>query len=328
MANIALTATCNRACAFCFATDAMDSHAPNGRFMALDQLDTALDFLERSNIGEARLLGGEPTIHPEFVRIIDRVLARGLRVVVFTGGMIPETALRSLEAIPTGRLAVLLNVIPPATGSAQQLRRQDEVLRRLTNRVVLGVTIDSPAVQIDFLIDLIERHGLARTVRLGLAHPTLNGSNGHLHPRHYREVGRRVTAFGMAAQERAIRLEFDCGWVPCMFPEGALAALGKTAADVGLRCNPILDLMPDGQMISCYPLASHSTIDLTSAHDAAELRTHFSNRQKPDRTITLYPECATCSWRAKGECTGGCLSASLSRLRRREFAVTVPEGVS
>ena len=79
-------------------------------------------------------------------------------------------------------------------------------------------------------------------------------------------------------------------------------------------------------MISCYPLASHSTIDLTGEHDARDLRMQFSNRQKADRTFMLYRECDACSWRARGECTGGCLSASLGRLRRRDFAVAVPEG--
>ena len=94
---------------------------------ALEKFDAALDFLVRSNIAEARLLGGEPTIHPGFDGIVDRVLARGLRLVVFSGGMIPEKALRRLEAVPEGALTVLLNVIPPATGQPPQLRRQEEV---------------------------------------------------------------------------------------------------------------------------------------------------------------------------------------------------------
>jgi len=46
--------------------------------------------------------------------------------------------------------------------------RQQEVFRTLGSRVVLGVTIDAPGTDLWFLIDLIERHDLARTVRLGL----------------------------------------------------------------------------------------------------------------------------------------------------------------
>ena len=326
MANISLTATCNRACSFCFAADAMDARGPSNKYMPLDRFESALDFLVRSHIPEARLLGGEPTIHPNFEAIVDRVLARGLRLLVFSGGLIPEKALRKLERVPPAELAVLLNVIPPATGKPQELARQEEVFRRLGDRIILGVTIDSPAVQIGFLLDLIERYGLARSVRLGLAHPTLNGSNSYLHPRHYPEVGRRVTEFGLLAQEHGVRLDFDCGWVPCMFPDGALAALGKTSDEVGLRCNPILDLLPDGQVISCYPLATHETAALGPDRDAQGMRVHFSRRQEPDRRFMLYRECESCSWRERGECTGGCLSASLGRLRHRDFTVAIPEG--
>ena len=222
-------------------------------------------------------------------------------------------------------LSLLLNVIEPTTENGRETARQDVVLRRLGRRVTLGVTIDSPAVRLGFLLELIESYDLARIVRLGLAHPTLNGSNTHLHPRHYPEVGRRVSEFGFMAMERGVRLDFDCGWVPCMFPEGALEALGKGPDEVGLRCSPILDLLPDGQVISCYPLSSHAATELPPARDANSLRQHFVERQQPDRGFMLYRECESCGWRARGECTGGCLSASLGRLRYRDFSITVPE---
>jgi radical SAM protein with 4Fe4S-binding SPASM domain len=323
MANISLTATCNRTCSFCFASDAMDG-APSS-YMPLEQFEASLDFLERSGIPEARLLGGEPTIHPQFTDMVDRAQARGLRVAVFSGGLIPEKALRRLEAIPEPRLSVLLNVIDPGTGDAREVARQAEVMRRLGSRVLLGVTIDSPGVQLDFLLDLIAAHGLARSIRLGLGHPTLGGSNAHLHPRHYPEVGRRVTEFGLRAQSLGVAIDFDCGWVPCMFPPGALEALGKTSADVGLRCNPILDLLPDGQVISCYALSGHAAERLSPESDAGWFRQRLSERQQSDRHFMLFRECEGCEWRARGECTGGCLSASLGRLRQRAFEVTVPE---
>lgn len=325
MANISLTATCNRACSFCFASDAMEAQGAGSKYMPLERVDEALDFLVRSRIPEARLLGGEPTLHPQFSVIVDRALERGLRLLVFSGGLMPEKALRRLEQVPATALSVLLNVIRPSSGAPQEVARQTDVLRRLGGRVVLGVTIDSPGADLHFLLDLIDQYDLKRSVRLGLAHPTLGGSNGSLHPRHYPEVGRRVAEFGLQARERGVGLGFDCGWVPCMFPDGAMAELGLTSAEVGLRCSPILDLLPDGQFISCYPLALHATQALKPDRDATWMRMQFTERQAVDRHFMLYRECETCSWRARGECTGGCLSASLGRLRHREFTVAVPE---
>lgn len=325
MANLSLTATCNRSCAFCFAADSMASHT-GAAPMPLDLVESAFDFLERSGVPEARLLGGEPTIHPDFDEILDRALARGLRLLVFSGGLIPGRALRKLEAIPDDQLSVLINVIPPGTRRTSEEARQQEVFQRLGRRVVLGVTIDSPAVDLWFLFDLIERYGLAPMVRLGLGHPILNAENGHLHARHYPEVGKRTTEFGVAARTRGIALSFDCGWVPCMFPPGAMTALGLTAEDVGLRCSPILDLLPDGSFISCYPLATHAAEPLPLHRNADSVRASFVGRQQADRAFMLYKDCEACEWRARGECTGGCLSASLRRVRHRDFSVEVPHG--
>jgi hypothetical protein len=275
---------------------------------------------------EARLLGGEPTIHPEFDAIVDRALARGFRILVFSGGLIPARSLAKLASIPEEQLAVLVNVIPPGTGKPSEEARQREVFERLGRRVVLGVTIDRPGYDLSFLIDLIERFDLARIVRLGLGHPILGADNGHLHPRHYPEVGARTTAFGLLARDRGIALSFDCGWVPCMFPAEAMAALGLTENEVGLRCSPILDLLPDGSYVSCYPLAAHATEALTDHDTLASVRDAFLERQRADRPFMLYKECGPCHWRAEGKCTGGCLSASLRRTRHRDFSIEVPHG--
>lgn len=323
MANLSLTAACNRSCSFCFAAESMETHE-GATYMPLEVVESAFDLLTRSEIPEARLLGGEPTIHPDFEAIVARALARGFRLLVFSGGMIPERALRALERVPEGRLSVLINTIAPGTGKPAEERRQRHVFARLRRRVVPGVTIDSPGFDLTFLIDLIERHDLARTVRLGLGHPILGADNTSLHPRHYPEVGRRTTEFGLAARDRGIALSFDCGWVPCMFPPGAMAALGLTENEVGLRCSPILDLLPDGSFISCYPLAAHAEEAMTAHHDAASVRAAFVQRQHADRSFMLYKDCEACEWRAQGACTGGCLSASLRRTRHRDFAIEVP----
>lgn len=326
MANLSLTATCNRSCSFCFASESMDTHE-GATYMPLTVVESAFDLLERSQIAEARLLGGEPTLHPEFDAIVDRALARQLRVLVFSGGLIAPKPLRKLAGIPPDRLSVLINVIAPGSGRAAEEARQREVFEQLGSRVVLGVTIDTPAVDLFFLIDLIETYQLARVVRLGLGHPILGADNTHLHPRHYPEVGRRTTEFGLEARARGIALSFDCGWVPCMFPAGAMAALGLTEREVGLRCSPILDVLPDGSLISCYPLATHATERLADHATSASIRDAFVEQQATDRAFRLYKDCESCYWRAQGQCTGGCLSASLRRTRHRDFSVEVADAV-
>ncbi|HEU4882343.1 MAG TPA: radical SAM protein [Longimicrobium sp.] len=327
MANLALTASCNRGCGYCFAMNYLESRG-GAKAMPLETLERALDFLERSGIGEARLLGGEPTLHPHFEQVVDRALERGFRLLVFTGGLIPARALRKLASLPQERCSLLVNVIPPGEGRTAEHAAQARVFRALGPRVVLGINIARPGTPLDFLVELIDRYGLARSVRLGLAHPVLEGENEFLHPRHYPEVGRRVARFGALAAEHGVELVFDCGWVPCMFPDGAMQALGLGPQEVGLRCNPILDVMPDGEVISCFPLARHAVEVLERYPDAGVLRRAFRERQAGDRAFMLYAHCAGCEHRAAGRCSGGCLAGSLRRVRSTPFTVTLPGGAA
>ena len=317
MANISITLACNRDCAFCFArAEAVLTPGPSPH-MPLPRFEAALDFLARSGIPEARLLGGEPTLHPEFGRIVDMVASRGASLVLFSGGIIPEAALKRLESLPASSVSILINTRPPLKGRPLEPARLDEVCRRLGTRAMLGVTIDSPSIRLDPLVDAIDAYGLHRRVRLGLAQPSAGNGHAYLHPRHYAEVGRRVAAFAAVARRRGVGLEFDCGWVPCMFPDGDLDPLGPAASGIGRRCGPVLDLLPDGRFVSCYPLSGLGTLSLGPGLDAARARSYFEARRGEAGPCFIQPECDTCDRRLAGSCGGGCLSAAL--LRRRPW---------
>jgi hypothetical protein len=290
-------------------------------FMTWADFEESLDFLARSGVSEATLLGGEPTLHPRFCDMVDRALERGFSVLVLSGGIIPEKSLRHIERAPAGQVAVMLNVVPPGDSFSQRERdKQAEVMRRIGPQVALGLNIDHPATPLDFLLEWIAEYNLERAVRLGLAHPIVDGHNTFLHPRDYPAVGRRVAEFALRARAASVHLEFDCGWVPCMFPEGALAELGLTPREVGLRCNPILDVLPGRQTISCYPLAAIAREALPVSQDGAWLAQKFTERIAPYRPMMLYRHCSSCDWLARGECTGGCVAGSMRRLRTAEPA--------
>ncbi len=131
MANISITTACNRDCAYCFAGMSAGADRRPVEHMVVQRFEEALDFLQRSGIPEARLLGGEPTLHPQFGRIVDLVVSRGLNLVLFTGGLIPEPALEKLESLPVPAASLLLNAVAPSPGRPLEPARLDEVCRRL-----------------------------------------------------------------------------------------------------------------------------------------------------------------------------------------------------
>ena len=201
MANLSITATCNRSCEYCFAMDMLDEMSVEIKSMPMNIYLQALDFLSRSGIEEVRFLGGEPTTHPHFIQMLDIALDRGFKVLIFSGGLIPNKVLEKLTLIPDEQLSLLINVIPPWEKGASAKKRQKEVFEKLGQKIILGLNIDSPSVTYDFLLDWILAYNLLPKIRLGLAHPTLEGSNDSLHPRHYPEVGKRVSNFGLKAKQ-------------------------------------------------------------------------------------------------------------------------------
>lgn len=286
-------------------------------FMTDEEFENALAFLERSNVSEVTLLGGEPSIHPRFCQMVDRALTRGFHIVIFSGGIIPEKSLRHLEEAPLDRVAVMLNVASPSDAYTQRERdKQALVMRRLGPKLALGLNIEHPTTPLDFLLEWIDTYSLERVVRLGLAHPVVDGNNTYLRPSEYSVVGRRVAEFAVSARDASVQIEFDCGWVPCAFPPDMLATLGLTPQQVGMRCNPILDVLPHNQTICCYPLASLAREPLPLDKDGAWLAARFTQRLASYRSLTLFRHCSSCGWYQRGECVGGCIAGSMQRLRK------------
>lgn len=326
MANLSITAVCNRSCRYCFARDALAGLS--ARHLDTTTFDAALDLIERAGIDQVRILGGEPTCHPDFAALVDRVLARGLRLMVFSNGLMSEHAAQTLERAPIDRVSILINVldfprpVQQGGGTALDHARQHTLFRRLGRRIHLGVNIDRPNTPLDPLLDLITEYSLAPAVRLGLAHPAVGGSNAFLHPRAYAAVGTRIAAFATAARDASVRVELDCGFVPCMFPPEALAALGTSASDLGRRCNAIPDILPDGSAVACYPLASLWHAADATQRELADVKREAEETLAAYRTIGVFRECASCSMRRAGTCRGGCIAAAMRRLRSESWSGT------
>jgi radical SAM protein with 4Fe4S-binding SPASM domain len=306
MANLVLTTACNRACDYCF--------APRGgqaQYMSRETFVAALGFVERSGMDHVRFLGGEPTLHPEFGDFLDCVLRRGKRALVFTGGVIPGRSLEALARAPAERLTVLLNFALPGSVPAEVSRRQHEVMDRLGPRVRLGINFQSPADDPHPLLPLIDEYGLDRRLRAGLAHPGGGQiANRSLHPRQYKAAGAVLSGFLRAAENAGVSVEFDCGFCLCMFPESEMESILSRDPKIGLRCGPVLDVMPSGNAIHCFPLAGWGETPLGD-----RTRPELAARHETFRDAGVFKDCAACQWRQAGRCAGGCLAAALTRAR-------------
>ncbi len=304
MANISITLACNRHCAYCFAGATMRAATADTRHMTRERYLSVLALLERSGVPVVRLLGGEPTLHPDLTWMIQRAFARKFRVVLFSNGAMRPSSREALAALAAdGNLKVLLNLNRDALDGKQEEATLRATLQQLGSSVMPGFNIDSPAADPGWILPLINTYGLQPRVRLGLAHPGLEPTNRHVKASQYAAVGARIDGFAEVAAHGGVNLELDCGFVPCMFPEGFFRRSNVEGGTIGRRCNPMPDILPDGSLVPCYPLTALRSAPFSGSARLQDVRASMEETLARYKGIGIYPWCQTCHFRQAGTCT-------------------------
>jgi MoaA/NifB/PqqE/SkfB family radical SAM enzyme len=310
MANLSITNVCNRKCVYCFAND---TKIEFGKTLMDDETyDKALDYLLRSGINQARLLGGEPTLHPKFLEFINKALDRGLGITLFTNGLMPEKVSSFLETIPDGKLSILLNTIHPSEKDRRGINQQKMVMKKLGRVIIPGINIYSAKQDLDYLPDYVKKYNLKKEIRLGLSHSVLSRNNISLHPKEYQKIGYKIVRLKQNAKKEGISIGFDCGFVPCMFPVEYFDLLSEELKKAGTCCHPVIDLLTDGSFISCYPLNNFLKVKINDQLHAKGLIKSFEEALIPFSEAGIYSYCTTCPM-FKKRCNGGCMSYRIQR---------------
>jgi len=314
MINLILTQVCNRRCEYCFAKDMLNSGASAGfQFMDSALFEEALALAERSHAPEIRFLGGEPTLHPQFISFAKKVLSRGLKLLVFSNGLIPAAPLEFLKSCTPKQIGLLVNVNDEATYAAGEFKRLQSCLGTLGRRVTCGYNIGGPDFNLEPVIRLIPELDLYPSLRLGLAHPILSGENQHVKWEDVRVIARKVIEAARRADPHDIILGLDCGFTLCMFRD-YYEDIVTFRINLKCSCQPVLDLTPDGKMWYCLALWGHDKpLKFGDFSDLRSYREKFEAEFATIRSAGLLAECPDCKFRRTGQCSGGCLSRILAQ---------------
>lgn len=340
MANLSITRRCRRHCEYCFAKHELARDSVE--HMPPDVYERALRFLERSGFPEARILGGEPTEHPLFRDYVALARERGFRVVVFSGGLVRPSALEFMASLPAEDFLLVLNAADPARDAKGLVSRQRDLCRTLGARVMLGVNIQSPQQDATHVFEWVREYGLLPSIRIGMAHPIWGGVNDcfRLRSPQVFPVFEKLVALGAAMR---MDVGFDCGFTPCMFSRGfvdahpELFARNNTGQErsigdgvpfgtdseqlrasqdaVGVRCNPVVDVMPEGDCIACYALSRFDRFPLPDGGTCNDVASSFERKLVPVLPAGIYRGCLHCGYRTQGMCGGGCRARRAQRLR-------------
>ncbi len=316
MANLIISNVCSASCEFCFASAFLRKKDDEEKFMSMNTFEDYLALLDRSGIDEVRLLGGEPTLHPNFSDFVQMGRARGKRITVFSNGLITDPALEALLDCPPEKCAVIINM--NARIKKIQKERKETVLQQLGERAIAGITVDSLIFSLDPLIQAIRRYRMKKVIRMGIALPVYGTPvygvrNQSLLPKQYPAVGKAIVSESYKTAVADIRIEPDCGFVRCMFSGQELKALDRNGFSFGSYCSPILDCCSNGEILHCFALSGFFVTHLQADSDTASIREELTRQTAVWRESGIYPDCSSCYCLRHGECCGGCLAAAMNR---------------
>lgn len=324
MPNILLTQRCVRACPYCFAKDHM-SRSMSEDILSWEDMIYLADLVEMAGDRNISLLGGEPTLHPDFIDFTLYLLERNMVVTVFTSGIMSESKLDDMasifDGIPKEQLSFVCNLNDPELTPDSENKRVIAFLKKFGSRVIPGFNIYRTDFEIEFLFNFINRFGLSRNIRTGLAHPIPGAGNQYISAQDVKKVVDRLLSFTPLFERFRASPMLDCGFPMCAFSDGQIGALYRlTGGELRFGCSPALDIGPDMTTWSCFPLSNHHKKSVFEFDSLAEIHEFYQEKLDGIRIETggIFEACDACSYREEEKCSGGCVAHFIPAFKEEE----------
>lgn len=221
MANIAIVNYCNLKCPYCFAEDMIKE---DNAFMSLEQYSKLLDFILKDPENRIGILGGEPTLHPQFIELLNltKEKCKKRQIILFTNGIELKQFLPYIDGIQ-----VLINYNHPNNLSEIQKNKLQQSLNAIeeldwfnVNRISLGCNIYLGCTDYSYFWDAVSKYKL-KIVRCSVVAPGGIYTDWKNKKDEYFNLLKPVyLEFCKEAIKHNCILEMDCSHVPfCYFTE-------------------------------------------------------------------------------------------------------------
>lgn len=331
-----LNKVCNLNCTYCFANEFVNNpeeikNIHNKNNISIEDFKKALDFTVKSGGDAVGIIGGEPTMHPQFTEIMETAINHnGINsVTLFTNGITLDQHMHFLNSPKVG---VLINAnAPHDTGDKkfELLCNSIEVLSKnyLLDKVTLGINMYKEDFEYQYIVDLLKRYNMSR-VRTAIAVPNDLESRQMNALGYFRAMKPRVFEFFTELEKIKVMPTYDCNLMPvCVTtPEEKkwLMKFWEFEEKANQRCNitdnpscsPVIDILPDLTCVRCFGMSDDLKVSIDDFDTLQEMNGHFVNSL--DTFAFIIPtsdECKDCFYRKSNNCMGGCLAFKADKAR-------------
>jgi radical SAM protein with 4Fe4S-binding SPASM domain len=259
---------------------------------------------------EIHLMGGEPTLNPDFEWMVEYLLARDFKITVFSN-LATAQAKGYAEKLADLPVAWVVNVNPPHTWNNAQKEKIMNALKILGQRATITFNIMPDDDNNTWAIELIKECNLSRGIKVGFVLPTVTGANFYLDDEQYGVVAEKVVRLAQDAEKENIRLEYECGVPTCVFSDEQLGILWDTGSTFESSCCSRMDISPNGEIVYCLPLAAKYAVPFSEFNTYPEAKHWFEKKLFPFRRLGRTENCHKCNLMLPDSCNGGCLAKML-----------------
>lgn len=271
--NLMINTYCNFRCPYCFAQTEMKTNTVKN--INLENFKTYLDFLKQNDERNVRLIGGEPSLHPQFFELLDIIIAYDCfsSVLVFSNFSFPfEFAQKIVEYSDE----IFIEFLPNINNNPQFLpiieRNLDYLSMCIPDAVRrISINIFDPKQDMSFWEDIITKYNIA-DIRWSITVPNMKLSKDFNFKEYFHSFQPILKEMLTWATKYNVTFSCDCNNPPiCAYDEDFISFAMKIDPSFfgSFACDgSALDVTPELDIIGCFgcdkfkhPLAEFETFD-------------------------------------------------------------------
>ena len=329
MPNIMLTYRCNLNCSYCFANEFVNKERAD---ISLDNFKSAIEFLTRVDSAHIGLIGGEPTLHPQFKEIMELLIenSKVSGITVYTNGLLLD---RYIHQIVHPKVRVLVNCNSPkyiGENAFCTMQENIDILMQeyyMKDRINLGINLFDDSLDYSYMMDLLLRYKLHR-VRISVTVPDFSVCKEVDALEYFKKRKTFLLKFFRDMDSIQVLPYYDCNKPPyCIWTEDEKKWLESYVSKYPVsennlignhsQCFPVIDILPNLQAVRCFGMSDFEKVAIKDFASAPDIASYFLNHVDSNAyKLSACASCKNCYERKIRHCTSGCIGFHADRIRQ------------